>query len=270
MSGGLTNPQGWNRYSYVANDPVNFYDPEGLVMVAPPSPPLPPRLQPSWPSTPDNSFALGLALSFYMDLGIVTMESDMGWPGGGSEVPEGIALARGHLVTVATGSFKSKPQCLEFLAALIGVAGRNVDVDSLTQQIMHTALEATSHIYDGPSSNTVLTEDKFPGAALPGVRTVADWFAFDKDRQALSQYNGAAIWIRVSEWESAVFGLMPSSFAGDYGLGTLMHELLHKQAVGGGFTHLQMQAALSQIGLSPADRPLGRNRISSQIGRICF
>jgi hypothetical protein len=24
MSGGLTNPQGWNRYSYVANDPVNF------------------------------------------------------------------------------------------------------------------------------------------------------------------------------------------------------------------------------------------------------
>jgi len=30
MSGGLTNPQGWNRYSYVANDPVNFYDPTGL------------------------------------------------------------------------------------------------------------------------------------------------------------------------------------------------------------------------------------------------
>jgi RHS repeat-associated protein len=31
MSGGLTNPQGWNRYSYVANDPVNFHDPSGLV-----------------------------------------------------------------------------------------------------------------------------------------------------------------------------------------------------------------------------------------------
>jgi RHS repeat-associated protein len=30
MSGGLTNPQGWNRYSYVANDPVNYYDPRGL------------------------------------------------------------------------------------------------------------------------------------------------------------------------------------------------------------------------------------------------
>jgi RHS repeat-associated protein len=31
LSGGLTNPQGWNRYSYVANDPVNFNDPSGLV-----------------------------------------------------------------------------------------------------------------------------------------------------------------------------------------------------------------------------------------------
>jgi hypothetical protein len=30
MSGGLTNPQGWNRYSYVANDPVNFTDSTGL------------------------------------------------------------------------------------------------------------------------------------------------------------------------------------------------------------------------------------------------
>jgi RHS repeat-associated protein len=35
MSGGLTHPQGWNRYSYVANDPVNFYDPEGLFAVRP-------------------------------------------------------------------------------------------------------------------------------------------------------------------------------------------------------------------------------------------
>jgi len=35
MSGGLTNPQGWNRYSYVANDPVNFHDPAGLQAQAP-------------------------------------------------------------------------------------------------------------------------------------------------------------------------------------------------------------------------------------------
>ena len=35
MSGGLTHPQGWNRYSYVANDPVNYYDPHGLWQVSP-------------------------------------------------------------------------------------------------------------------------------------------------------------------------------------------------------------------------------------------
>jgi len=35
MSGGLTHPQGWNRYSYVGNDPVNYYDPSGLLQEAP-------------------------------------------------------------------------------------------------------------------------------------------------------------------------------------------------------------------------------------------
>ncbi|MBI5280355.1 MAG: RHS repeat-associated core domain-containing protein [Candidatus Solibacter usitatus] len=30
MSGGLGNPQGWNRYAYVENDPVNYGDPSGL------------------------------------------------------------------------------------------------------------------------------------------------------------------------------------------------------------------------------------------------
>lgn len=34
MSGGLASPQGWNRYSHVGNDPVNYYDPEGLQRIA--------------------------------------------------------------------------------------------------------------------------------------------------------------------------------------------------------------------------------------------
>jgi hypothetical protein len=60
------------------------------------------------------------------------------------------------------------------------------------------------------------------------------------------------------------------SFAGQYGLGTMMHELLHKQAVGGGFSHSQMSTALARIGLSPGDYALGHNAISDQIGRLCF
>src|SRR5271165_3213164 len=31
-SGGPTNPQSWNRYSYVQNDPINFKDPKGLFL----------------------------------------------------------------------------------------------------------------------------------------------------------------------------------------------------------------------------------------------
>jgi hypothetical protein len=31
----MKNPQGWNRYAYVAGDPVNYYDPAGLFMSVP-------------------------------------------------------------------------------------------------------------------------------------------------------------------------------------------------------------------------------------------
>ena len=31
----LTNPQTWNRYTYVMSDPINYYDPRGLYEVAP-------------------------------------------------------------------------------------------------------------------------------------------------------------------------------------------------------------------------------------------
>ena len=82
MSGGLTNPQGWNRYSYVANDPVNFYDPRGLASDIPVFK-VTAYCHGCLASTPDNSFGLGWALGFYMDLGMQTVESDMGWPGGG-------------------------------------------------------------------------------------------------------------------------------------------------------------------------------------------
>jgi len=29
------NPQGWNRYEYVENDPVNWFDPSGLLALCP-------------------------------------------------------------------------------------------------------------------------------------------------------------------------------------------------------------------------------------------
>ena len=53
MSGGLTNPQGWNRYSYVANDPVNFHDPAGLFRRVPTGSPI--TYLPLFPLGPSSS-----------------------------------------------------------------------------------------------------------------------------------------------------------------------------------------------------------------------
>jgi|GEM_PF-3690787 len=39
----LKNPQAWNRYAYVVNDPVNYYDPSGLLWESPEG--GPPQLQ---------------------------------------------------------------------------------------------------------------------------------------------------------------------------------------------------------------------------------
>jgi hypothetical protein len=167
--------------------------------------------------------------------------------------------------TIAKGDFKSKARCGEFFSKLAEQAGMSISGDQLMDQVIGTATTAVGTVYDGPSSSTALDPTKFPGAASPGVSTVGDWFRADDRREALSQYNGSAVFIRGDAW-----GGFFSSYDGKYGLGTLMHELLHKQTVGGGFTHDQMANALSAIGMGAGDYTLGHNRNSDQIGRLCF
>ena len=92
--------------------------------------------------------------------------------------------------------------------------------------------------------------------------------------EALSQYNGSAIFIRSNLWQPygplGVFpglyyqGGLPSSYA----LGTLMHEILHKQAIDGGFTHNQIDSALEAMGAYI--RPAGTNGDSASLANICF
>jgi RHS repeat-associated protein len=261
-SGGPADPGSWNRYAYVQGDPVNWTDEAGLFRHCPRGDGCRVDTDPFYDS--QNGGA---------ETRIVGPESNTGRGGGGSgrtRTNQGIDRAAKHLETIASEAFRSKPKCNDFLEALIAVGGLSVDATTLSKQIAQTAMSASSVVYDGPSSNTALSDDKFPGLATAGLNTVADWFAYDAGRKALSQYNGAAIWVRSSDWADALGGLVASAYAGRYGLGTMMHELLHKASVGGGFGHDQMANALKQIGVLPGDYTLGRNAISDQIGRICF
>ncbi len=58
-----------------------------------------------------------------------------------------------------------------------------------------------------------------------------------------------------------------------YGLGTLTHELLHKNMIGGGFRHDrssdQLGNALRAVGVNPTNS-WRQNGISRGIGSICF
>ena len=146
-------------------------------------------------------------------------------------------------------------------------------------QVVGAATQAQGYVcyvYDGPSAKSEpLDPQKFPEANASGARTVAQWFAQNPGAEGLSQFNGLAIWIKVDNWQPALGGLLPSAMGSgnkpsSYGLGVLTHELLHKQMVGGGFSHGDVDRALSAVGVKPGDYELGRERRSDQIGRLCF
>ena len=161
------------------------------------------------------------------------------------------------------------------LQALIDQNHLKISLDSFVAQIKAAAGDASNYVYDGPTATSVpLTPSSFPGVGSSGMKAVADVFSSSNPNHtdALSQSDGSAIWIRSGDWAS--FAGISSSFNGSYGSGTLLHEILHKKAVAGGFTHSpgdpQMENALDAIGMKAGDYLLGRNRISDQLGRICF
>jgi hypothetical protein len=123
-------------------------------------------------------------------------------------------------------------------------------------------------VYDGPSSSTRLDPDKFPDAASSGATTVGQWFAQHPGAEGLSQYNGTAIFLVLDNWSGMLSPYSSGGGASQYGLGTLLHETVHKLIVGGGFSHSQIDAALKAAGAQT--QTLGRNFESDNLGRICF
>jgi len=161
--------------------------------------------------------------------------------------------------------------CRKFLEKLANLAG--ISVDALISQLQATASDAQNYVYDGPSSTVPLDGNKFPGVSSPGVNTVGDTFSNVPNQEALSQFNGSAIFLK-GDWGSGFLTGLFSPYATSggsatsYGLGTLTHELLHKKSVGGGFSHSNINAALNAVGA--AGGTFGRNDISDRIARLCF
>ena len=118
--------------------------------------------------------------------------------------------------------------------------------------------------YDGVSSNDKIDSTRFPGYS---ASTIGDLFN-EPSQLALSQVNGAVIWIRSSEWEPTIFGKSVYQRT-NYGVGTLLHEILHKAMTGGGnpsSDHSQLAAAL---GIPPLQTS-SLNNISNALGSRCF
>jgi hypothetical protein len=139
------------------------------------------------------------------------------------------------------------------------------------KQLASAAESAEGFVFDGPTSDTRLDEPgKFPGMEDSPFKYVADLFNIRDDVQALSQFNGYAIWINTGEWTPGGMFVSSTGDATGYGLGLLTHELLHKQMVGGGFSHQQMDQALNSAGAPNPVAPKQTNPEASRIDQICF
>lgn len=205
------------------------------------------------------------------------------------------------LSTISKTDLTRNTLCSTFLDNLTAIAisngrlpeGPPFTKSALLSEIQRAASSAGDYTYDGPSSTThwdqCLTQGcvaKFPvwftGESKPDNYRVKDEFADHAQGslsylEGLSQYDGSAIWLRLfDDWDGAWLGLNSQyitklSFTrygqvNSYGLGTLLHEVLHKRSVGGGFTHKDMWTAL---GLSSCDG-WPHNACSDHIATACF
>jgi hypothetical protein len=108
------------------------------------------------------------------------------------------------LYALATTKLKAAPQCDDLLSRLASI--KHVTESTLITQLQQTASGSRDYIYEGTNNPTELTQAKFPGVATAEVNTVGQWFDVDAGRDALSQFNGYAIFLRLDAWHSWLGG----------------------------------------------------------------
>jgi RHS repeat-associated protein len=262
--GTAAHPQSWNSYAYVNNSPCRYSDPTGLYP------------EPDDESNSDRTRQSQFDWYWWLKMMVTTAaggqaQADGGNPAVGAMDP-GRTIALEGLAKIGGGGFKAKAKCREFFQQLVSQNGLDISAATLMEQVATTAARASEkhHVYNGVGSNTVLTQQSFLHASDEGSRTVGDWFTRYHNRQALSQFDGDAIWIRFGDWHGIFSPFQSGGKANQIGLGTLFHELLHKESVGGGFIgddHDIIDRALDAVG-APYRSP--QQEQSSRLGQICF
>ncbi len=206
-----------------------------------------------------------------------------GNPSGNGAAVRPLSAPQLALYALAAANLTATPQCSALLTQFANIA--RIPEATLAAQLQATARGSRDFVFDGPSSNAPLDPAKFPGAASPGVTTVGEWFGlYDVSpyyAEGFSQFNEYAVWFRLNDWQSWIKGwfsgflITSTGKVNYYAMGTVMHEVLHKQAVGGGFTHNKppdardMGAAISAVGW-PSGMVPDHNPLSEAFGLLCF
>jgi len=228
MSGGLTNPQGWNRYSYVANDPVNFHDPTGLVAAA--------------TKFDDPTLACMLGMPFWLsyDYAFVLCSGGGGWGGAGPVTYPSPGVERGGGGGPAPPRVlmpKLTPERANIAIAAIGKAAemtrrqtcdsalKSYGVDSLSSLLQGIRVDGDQpNVFDGMSSS-------YPKHVGDNTVSMAEFFRMEK-------HKVAAEVVMTGSASTNVMFLGPAFFnpglagvdAGYYGLAQafiMMHEAVH-------------------------------------------
>jgi RHS repeat-associated protein len=268
-------PQSWNRYEYVHGDPVGHTDSLGLFLSVAPG-----GLDSSFEfgDGVDSAGGGGGAGKFGLNFAMVWLGMEDARGDGPTDSGPWQRNIKTALGKITAQGLLGKGPCAKFLQALVSENGLSMTAGQLANEIQSTAQAIESSpacnnslcVFDGTSSNTPLDSAAFPGTGSATAQTVGQFSMQGNGATGLSQFNGLAIFVDPSQWSWAgVMNNLFSSTARGLGIGTLVHEILHKQMVAGGFSHGEMDSALTAAGY-PLGSDQGSSADSAGIAALCF